>query len=70
MKRKYQKGEKITSLDELAKQEFIYVNNQITHVGWFASWQLRFVMRLLKAGWLYYAEKIGGDSNEQKDSTN
>ena len=30
-KRKYRKGGKITSLDELAKQEFVYFHDKITH---------------------------------------
>jgi hypothetical protein len=56
-KRKYRKGDKITSLDELAKQEFIYVWDKITHVGWFASWQFRLASRYIERGCLYYAEK-------------
>ena len=55
--RKYRKGAKITSLDELAKQEFIYVHDKITHAGWFISWQFRLAYSYIKRGWLYYAEK-------------
>ena len=57
-KRKYRKGEKITSLDELAKQEFIYFFDKITHAGWFMSWQFRLADKYIKRGLLYYAEKI------------
>lgn len=57
-KRKYRKGEKITSLDELAKQEFIYFFDKITHTGWFMSWRFRLAAQYIQRGWLYYAEKI------------
>lgn len=56
-KRKYRKGARITSLDELAKQEFIYFTNQIVHRGWFMSWQFRLVDMYIKRSLLYYAEK-------------
>lgn len=56
-KRKYRKGVKITSLDELAKQKFIYVHDKITHAGWFKSWQFSLAERYIQRGWLYYAEK-------------
>lgn len=57
-KRKYRKGAKITSLDELAKQEFIYFHDKITHAGWFMSWQFRLADRYIQGGILYYAKKI------------
>lgn len=57
-KRKYRKGAKITSLDELAKQEFIYFHDKITHTGWFMPWQFRLADRYIQRGTLYYAEKI------------
>lgn len=57
-KRKYRKGKQITSLDELAKQEFIYFHHKITHCGWFMSWQFRLAQRYIDKGWLYYAEKV------------
>lgn len=58
-KRKYRKGAKITSLDELAKQEFIYYRDKITHAGWFMSWQFRTAEMYIKYGFLYYAVKEG-----------
>lgn len=60
-KRKYRKGGQITSLDELAKQEFIYFFDKITHCGWFGSWQFRLANSYISRGVLYYAEKVGGD---------
>ena len=60
-KRKYQKGEPITSLDELAKQEFIYFSDKITHHGWFMSWQTSLAKRYIERGWLYYAIRKDGE---------
>lgn len=60
-KRKYRKGGKITSLDELAKQEFVYIFDKITHRGWFGSWQFSLAKRYIDRGWLYYAVKNGGE---------
>ena len=57
-KKKYRKGAKITSLDELVVQEFIYFYDKITHRGWFGSWQFRTVVDFIDRGSLYYAEKI------------
>jgi hypothetical protein len=63
-KKKYRKGEKINSLDELAKQKFIYFFDKITHTGWFMSWQFRLAARYVQRGCLYYAERIV--DNEQR----
>lgn len=62
-KRKYRKGGKITSLDELAKQEFVYFFDKITHCGWFCSWQFRLVQRYIERGMLYYAVREGEKEN-------
>lgn len=56
-KKKYQKGDPITSLDELSKQEFVYFQHKIYHSGWFMSWQIIQVKRFIDRGLLYYAEK-------------
>lgn len=56
-KRKYHKGEPITSLDELAKQDFIYFCDKITHHGWFKSWQFSLAERYIQRGMLFYAVK-------------
>lgn len=40
-KRKYRPGAKITSLDELERQKFIYCNGKIMNNGWFMSWPFR-----------------------------
>lgn len=62
-KRKYRKGKQITSLDELSKQEFIYVFDKITHCGWFMSWQFSMAERFMKRGFLFFAEKVGDNNN-------
>jgi hypothetical protein len=64
-RRKYHKGDVITSLDELAKQEFVYFFDKITHHGWFASWQFNLAMRYIERGVLYYAVKT--ETTEYKE---
>lgn len=64
-KRKYRKGEPITSLDELAKQKFIYAHDKIHHCGWFNSWQISLATRYIQNGSLYYAERIGDTENDK-----
>jgi hypothetical protein len=59
--RKYKKGDPITSLDELMKQEFIYYRHKITHKGWFMSWPLRSVENYISAGRLFKAVKVVGN---------
>lgn len=63
----YREGERITSLDELAKQEFIYVRGKLTHCGLFMSWQFRMTMQYIERGCLRYAvkAKTKEDSNER-----
>lgn len=57
MASKYDVGEQLTSLDELAKQELVYfVKNdykKVYHSGWFLSWQFRKVKYDLQTGSLY-----------------
>lgn len=68
--RKYRKGDKITSLDELSKQEFIYFFDRLIHNGWFMSWQYRLAQRYIRCGWLFYAVKKmtwGYDEREEEN---
>lgn len=60
-KRKYQQGNVISSLDELAVQELVYINGKIYHYGWWASMQFRLVKRLMDDGHIRKAERIGED---------
>lgn len=62
-KRKFRKGEKITSLDELMTQEIVYFRNKILNYGFFGSWQIRWVRFYIQRGMLFYAERIGENEN-------
>ena len=54
-KRKYQKGEPITSIDELMSQDFVYFYDKITNRGWFGSWQLKWAKMMIDGGKLFRA---------------
>lgn len=54
-KRKYKKGEVITSLDELAKCNFAYVCDKIYCRGWFMSWQFRMAKGYIDRGIVFKA---------------
>lgn len=56
-RRKYTKGEKITSLDELAAQEFAWMFSKPIHRSWFISMQFRTLHTAVKSGGVYYAVK-------------
>jgi hypothetical protein len=60
-KRKYKPGEVISSLDELASQEFIYIRHKIYHRGWWQSLQFHFVKRHMDAGFIRKAERVVED---------
>lgn len=60
-KRKYQPGEVITSLDELAAQEFIYIRHKIYHCGWWQSLQFNFLKCHMDAGYIRKAERVTED---------
>ena len=59
----YKIGKPITSLDELAKQEFMFFFGTLYHKGWFMSWQMRHIYMWLKNGQIKYAIKVE-DKNE------
>lgn len=59
---KFAAGEKIASIDELMKQDFVLCKAwdgemKVYHAGWFRSWQLQYVDNLIKKSWLFYATK-------------
>lgn len=58
---KYRKGGRITSLDELAAQEFVYLGHKITHRGWFMSWQFRYAKMAIANGWVFRADRRTDD---------
>ena len=59
---KYRPGGLITSVDQLAREEFIYFNNKLMHRGWFMSWQLRFAQRMVEENRLYRADRSADDA--------
>ena len=59
-KRKYRRGPRICSLDELVRQEMVFWVDKPTHKGWFISWQLRMAANSIgKSGVVYYAMPDG-----------
>lgn len=66
-KRKYHPGEKITSVEELCKQSFIYCDGKILNKGWFMSWPLRLTINYINWGAIRYAIK---NSTEEKPNEN
>lgn len=59
--RKYEKGEIVTNISEIAGEEFIYFHNKIYHKGWWQSWQYIFIIKAISVGVLYKAKKKGSD---------
>ena len=62
--KKYKVGKRIKSLNQLMKQELIYVKYgysnepyyfRILHCGWFQNYQFRLIVNYLKCGKLYKA---------------
>lgn len=54
-KRKYKKGERILTLEELDRQEFVFFQNKVYHKGFWQSWQYRWVLEKLKIGQFFKA---------------
>ena len=63
-KRKYKKGECITSIQELIAQDFIYFYDKITSKGWFGSWQLRWAELMINRGVLFKAIPNDGERSD------
>lgn len=61
--RNYTAGEKIRTLDELAKQDYVFCRDQLVQNGWFMSWQFRMADGLVKGGYIRHAIK-----KEEKDA--
>lgn len=56
-RRRYRPGPKITSLNELVEQDFVYWRDKITPRGWFMSWQIQMAKRAIDLGRLRAAIK-------------
>lgn len=57
-KKKYRKGYRIRSLNELVEHDFIFFNDKVTHRGWFESWPIRTAKAMIKGGCIRAAIKI------------
>lgn len=57
--RKYRKGKRIESLDELAQQTLIIADygtfQKVYHIGWFSSWPLRNIINGINKRQFYTA---------------
>ena len=53
----YEQGEVIESIEELAKQDFIYCRSKIIPKGFFQNWSLHYCLQELNYGRLYYANR-------------
>lgn len=59
-KRKYRRGCRILSLDELARQEVVFWRDKPTARGWFLSWQFRMACNAISPrGVIFYAMPAG-----------
>jgi hypothetical protein len=56
-RRKYRKGEPITSLDELVKQDLVYNGDKIEASGWFMSYQLSYINNQIKRNCIFKVVK-------------
>ena len=56
-KAKYQKGEQITSLDELLGCKLVYLEDKVQCAAWFGCWRLKDAMNHIKNGHLYRVER-------------
>lgn len=58
-KRKLRPGPHITSIDEVADQEFIFFHGKVYHRGWFCSWPLKMLRNCVgPAGCIRYAMPV------------
>lgn len=61
--KKFRRGGHILSLDELARQDFVYWHNKITPRGWFQNWQFRMAEKCVgPLGCIYYAIRESEES--------
>lgn len=65
--RKFIEGEKIKSIEELLKQEWVMWFHTTKHISVFKNMQLKSVLKFLDNGAFHYAiKKCGGNSNGEK----
>ena len=56
--KKYEKGEKITSIHTAIEQEYLYFHHKLYHQGWFFNWSISWLQNQIKYGTIYMARKI------------
>lgn len=49
-RRKYQQGERITSLDVMTDQEHLMVHGKVYHRGWVRAWPINLALNYLQYG--------------------
>lgn len=54
-KRKYRKGGRISTLEELMRQDVVIVNRKTTVKAWFEQWKLFMAVELLERGMIFQA---------------
>jgi hypothetical protein len=65
-RKKLKKGVLITTLDQLAKCEWIIIRDKPYHRGWFSSWQLSMAMGYLTHGMAYEGIRLTNGEYYQK----
>ena len=51
--KKYRKGERIKSLEEMLAQEFVMCHDKVYHRAWVRQWQINLAEQWIKMGVLY-----------------
>lgn len=61
--RNYVQGAEIKSLDELAKQKFIFYNGELYNKNWVKNWQIGWCLAKIRWEGIYYAIRREDDTN-------
>ena len=69
MKRKYERGERIESIQEFSEQEFIWWMGKVYNRGFAFSWQLMWILNRIKTGDFYKVVPIKEEAQKENDGT-
>lgn len=58
--KKWKKGKRIASLDEISEEKMIFIRDKVYHCGWFQSMQFRVLKDYMDNGWLFKAVRREG----------
>lgn len=61
--KRYQKGKRVTNINQLEGTEFIYFMDKVYHHGWWGSWQYRLLKTWIERGAIWKAIKIEEDKD-------